>query len=69
MYIYQRVRDTREDNGKTQKDIADYLNEHLTTYNRWENGDSEIPCHIVKELAKLYGCTCDYLLSIQERTK
>ena len=39
-YIYQRVRDLREDKDITQQEIANYLNEHLTTYRRWENGES-----------------------------
>ena len=42
-YIYQRVRDLREDNDLTQKQVAEILKEHNTTYIRWETGETEIP--------------------------
>lgn len=64
-YIYQRVRDLREDNDYTQADIAKILKLHLTQYRRYENGETEIPVHILIELAKLYGTTIDRLVEIQ----
>lgn len=64
MYIYQRIRDTREDNDLTQSELAKILETHTTTYRRWETGETEIPCHIVIKLCKIYKVSSDYLLGI-----
>lgn len=69
MYIYQRVRDLREDNDYSRQYIADTLGEHLTTYQRWETGETEIPCHIIIKLSKLYKVTTDYLLGLSNNPK
>lgn len=65
-YIYQRIRDLREDKDWTQHDVAEMLNEHNTTYVRWETGQTEIPVHILKQLAKIYKTSMDYLTEIME---
>lgn len=62
MYKYQRIRDLREDADKTQEEIAKILNKQVTVYRRWENGDTEIPTHIVIELCKFYNVSADYIL-------
>lgn len=64
-YVYQRIRDLREDNDKTQEAIAKFLNVYTTTYQRWERGDTEIPTHIVIELSKYYKVTTDYILGLK----
>ena len=66
-YIYQRVRDLREDSDKTQAQIAKMLNVYTTTYQRWERGDSEIPCHIEKELSIYYNVSSDYILGLTDK--
>ena len=38
MFIYRRIRDLREDNDKTQSQIAKVLNMQLTVYQRYERG-------------------------------
>ena len=43
MSLYRRIRDLREDNDKSQKQIAEYLNMHLTVYQRYERGERELP--------------------------
>lgn len=63
-YCYQRIRDLREDNDKTQADIAKILNTHTTQYRRWETGETEIPVHKVLELCKLYNVSADYILEL-----
>lgn len=62
MYIYPRVRDLREDADLSQAQVADRLGKQLTTYRRWELGETEIPAHIIKELCKLYNVSADYIL-------
>ena len=65
-YKYQRIRDLREDNDKTQAQIAELLNEHTTQYQRWERGESEIPAHIIKALCIYYNVSADYILGLPE---
>ena len=69
MYVYPRIRDLREDQDKTQAEIACELGQHITTYRRWESGETEIPTHIVKELCKLYNVSADYLLGFTDEKK
>ena len=65
-YKYQRIRDLREDNDKTQAQIAELLNEHTTQYQRWERGESEIPAHIIKALCVYYNVSADYILELSD---
>ncbi len=62
MFVYKRIRDLREDADKTQRDIADYLNMHLTVYQRYERGEREMPLWAAIKLAEYYGVTLDYLV-------
>lgn len=62
MYICHRVRDLREDHDKTQKNIADILNMHLTVYQRYERGERELPLWAAIKLADYYNVTLDYLV-------
>lgn len=66
-YEYQRIRDLREDNDITQEQIAKLLNVYTTTYQRWERGDTEIPCHIVKQLSVYYKTSTDYILGLTNK--
>ena len=62
MIIYRRVRDLREDNDKTQKEIAELLNMQLTVYQRYERGERELPLWAAIKLADFYKVTLDYLV-------
>ena len=62
MSVYKRVRDLREDNDKTQKEIAEFLNMQLTVYQRYERGERELPLWAALKLAKYYKVTLDYLV-------
>ncbi len=64
MSIYQRIRDLREDNDLSQKDVAEHFDLHLTTYRRWELGEREIPVTMVIKLCYFYNVSADYLLGI-----
>ena len=65
MSLYRRVRDLREDNEKTQKQVAEILNMQLTVYQRYERGERELPLWAAIKLANFYGVSLDYLV---ERT-
>ena len=62
MNVYPRIRDLREDNDKTQKDIANVLNMQLTVYQRYERGERELPLWAAIKLADYYEVTIDYLV-------
>jgi len=61
MFIYRRVRDLREDNDKTQSQIAKALNMQLTVYQRYERGEREIPFWVAIKLADYYDVSLDYI--------
>lgn len=69
MYVYNQIRNLREDNDYTQKQIADKLKTHLTQYRRWETGQTEIPTHIVIELCKFYNVSADYILGLTKEMR
>lgn len=58
----QKLRDLREDRDLTQKDIAQYLQIHQTTYSDYELGVLNIPVTVLHKLADFYGVSVDYLL-------
>lgn len=67
--MYRRIRDTREDNDKSQKEIADVLKCTQQTYSRYENGINEIPISRIKILAEYYETSIDYLVGLTNETK
>lgn len=64
MYIYQRLKDTREDTDKKQEDIALVLNITRQQYQLYESGKREMPMHHFVALAKYYNVSLDYLAGI-----
>lgn len=57
-----RIRDLREDHDLKQKDLADYLRIHQTTYSDYELGRLNVPIAILHKLADFYNVSVDYLL-------
>ena len=65
--MYQnRLRDLREDKDLKQKDLAEHLQVHQTTYSDYELGQVNTPVAVLHKLADFYGVSIDYLLG---RTK
>ena len=61
---YYRIKDLREDNDKTQSEVAEYLNMHRSVYRRYECGEREIPVWAVIKLAQFYQTSTDYILGL-----
>jgi len=62
-FMYQnRLRDLREDKDLKQKDIAELLNIHQTTYSDYELDRLNIPISSLHILADFYHVSTDYLL-------
>ena len=64
-----RIKDLREDNDLTQKEIAKYLNIKQNTYSQYENGQRQIPIDALILLAKFYNTSVDYLLGLTSEFK
>lgn len=67
MYIYQRIRDLREDNDLKQDTVASLLDTTQQQYSRWERGAQEIPLHHAITLAKFYKVSLDYLTGLTNK--
>ena len=59
-----RIKDLREDNDKTQQQIADYLGTSQTMYARYERGANEMPLRHLIRLAEYYNVDINYLCGL-----
>ena len=64
MYIYQRLKDIREDFDKTQEEIAKIIGTNQSYYAQYENGKRAIPFERVVLLARYYNVSLDYLAGL-----
>lgn len=64
-----RLRDIREDNDKTQEEIAKILQISRQYYSRYELEEIELPIRHYITLAKYYNISIDYLCGIIELPK
>ncbi len=64
--IYTRIKDLREDENLSQRQLAEILHMHKTTYARYETGEREIPFNIAILLAKHYQVSLDYLAGLTQ---
>ena len=66
---YKRLRDLREDNNYTQKQIAELLYTTQPQYYRYESGLRDLPCELVIMLAKIYNVSIDYILGLTNEVR
>lgn len=66
---YNRIRDLREDADLSQRQIAEIIHMHKTTYTRYETGEREIPFNIAILLAKYYEVSLDYMAGLTDYKK
>ncbi len=64
MYLYQRLKNMREDKDKKQAEIAAVLGITSQQYQLYESGKREIPVHHLITLARYYNISVDYLLEL-----
>ncbi|GFI50965.1 helix-turn-helix transcriptional regulator [Lachnospiraceae bacterium 62-26] len=67
--IFKNIRNLREDNDKTQKELAEYLNIKQTTYSKYELGKINIPIEMLIKLADFYDVSLDYLTGRDSKKK
>ena len=69
IFMYQRIRDLREDKDMTQKQLALYLNCSQQVYSNYELGQRDIPTQILIALSNLHKTSIDYILNVTNNPK
>lgn len=69
MYIYQRIKDLREDHDESQEKIAKLLDITQPQYYLYESGKREIPMHLAIKIADHYSVSLDYLTERTDEPK
>ncbi|MBQ2848377.1 MAG: helix-turn-helix transcriptional regulator [Clostridia bacterium] len=64
-----RIKDMREDNDLTQKQISEMLLCDQSLYSKYERGEREIPLKILVALADYYKVSIDYLIGRTDNPK
>ncbi len=60
--MLEKLKELREYEGYTQKDIATFLKVVRSTYAGWESGKDIIPLSKLNDLANFYHTSLDYLV-------
>ena len=66
MAYYRRIREQREDNDNTQREVAEYLGTPYQYYSVYERGGSEISFERAIALAKYYNVSLDYIAGLTD---
>lgn len=61
-----RLKDLREENNISQKEIADFLHIKQNTYSQYETGKRQLPIEILIQLSKYYNVSTDYILELED---
>lgn len=64
--MYKRIRELREDNDLSQEKLAEVLKVSQSTYSRYESGYLDIPSEVIKEIARFYKVSADYILELKD---
>lgn len=64
--VYQRIRDLREDQDLTQKQMADILHCSQQVYSNYELGQRDIPTELLIKLSRYHGVSVDYILGLTD---
>lgn len=67
MAYYRRIKDLREDNDKTQSEVAQYLHVAQNTYSQYESGIRSVPVEIIVKLCHYYDVSSDYILELSDK--
>ena len=61
-----KLKELREENGVSQKEIAQYLNIKQNTYSQYETGKRQLPIETLIKIAEYYKTTTDYILGLED---
>ena len=62
-----RMRNLREDNDLTQREVAKIINKSQQGYSHIEDGRAELKIEDLIKLCKFYGVSADYFIGMDER--
>ena len=62
----KRMRDLREDNDLTQKQVGAIINKSQQGYSHIEDGRAELKIEDLIKLCKFYGVSADYFIGMDE---
>ena len=63
----KRLKELREEQGLTQKQLAEQLNLHSVTYLHYEKDQREPPLSVLADMAIFFDVTTDYLLGLTDK--
>ena len=63
------MRNLREDNDLTQKEVANVINKSQQGYSHIEEGRAELKIEDLKKLCVFYGVSADYFIGLKESLK
>lgn len=66
MKYNERIRELRENTGKTQTEIAKILGTSQSYYSEYELGKRELPIKHLIKLCEYYKVSADYILGIKK---
>lgn len=69
MEYYNRIKEIRKDNDKSQKEIAEILKITQQQYQLYESGKRSLPIDLLKELCQYYKVSADYILGLDPNLK
>ena len=61
-----RIKNLREDNDLTQKDVAKVINKSQQGYSHIEEGRAELKIDDLIKLCKFYGVSADYMIGMTD---
>ena len=67
--MYDCIRALREDQDLSQRQMAEFLQIHQTTYSDYELGNLNIPVPILIKLAEYFHTSIDYLVGLTDEKK
>jgi len=69
MNMNLRIRDLREDNDLSQKNVAEYLICDQSLYSKYERGERPVPLDVLIKLADLYDVSLDYICGRSDKKR
>ena len=66
MELAEKLKELRLERGETQQAVAKLLNVKQNTYSQYETGQRQLPLEALKNLARFYEVSTDYILGLTE---
>ena len=66
IHLGKILKELREENSLTQKQLAEILGLNSVTYLRYEKEQREPPLSVLVDIAKFYDVSVDYRLGVKE---